>query len=477
MILHILNLLYAVISKYWPVKPQRLRSTVIRRDGNLWWTQFVRMVLIACGLVLVSCTNGVSSMFQDSFIGEGRNTSLTPGAPGDMEETSIYLPYLSNTVVPTPTPPLRSRMGYGVTKAGFDTHSATNSLRAGLYLNWTVRIEPKRPQGIEFIQMVRLHQDLQKADPNQAESCELKAPQAHDRMICPYKQPHSYTYSPNAATIQRAARNNPGSTWLIGNEIDRKDWSGGGRQDEILPALYAEAYHELYNLIKGTDPSAMIAIAGMVQSTPLRLQYLTQIWNTYQAKYGTEMPVDIWNSHIFILPEKLGAWGAGIPVGIDETEGAYLFTVDENGHPIPPMPEHLDMRLFSEQVRAFRQWMKERGQQEKPLIVTEYGVLLPNWVIGQSVDDPQAVVNFMLATFDYFLHEKDCSLGYSADECRLVQKWVWYSFDDYPAADQSEKFNKFQALIDPHTSQLTRTGEAFREYSLQNQQELNKPPY
>jgi len=36
---------------------------------------------------------------------------------------------------------------------------------------------------------------------------------------------------------------------------------------------------------------------------------------------------------------------------------------------------HIDLALFVQQIRAFRAWMAARGQQEKPLIVSEYGVL------------------------------------------------------------------------------------------------------
>ncbi len=405
---------------------------------------FARMIVVVCGLALALALRASgASVFQND----------SGGSCGEV----------------TRPVPLSTRMGYGVSRGGFGTHPETNSLRAGVYLHWDVRIEPERPLGIEFIQTVRLHQDLTQVDPNQAESCELKSQHAHDRMICPYKQPHSYTFSPDAATIQEAAYNNPGSTWLIGNEIERKDWPLGG-QDEILPELYAEAYYELYHLIKAADPSAMIANGGMVQVTPLRLQYLTRIWDAYKTKFGTDMPVDVWNTHVFILPEKLDEWGADIPVGIDETEGAYLFNVDEDSTLKHPVSEYLNTQFIEEQVLMLRQWMKDRGQQEKPLIISEYGILLHNENLGAPNDDPQVVIDFMLATFDYFLHTKDCNLGYPADACRLVQKWIWYSFDD-------TIFNEFQKLMDPHTSQLTQTGKAFRQYSLQNLQLLSEPPY
>ena len=118
------------------------------------------------------------------------------------------------------------------------------------------------------------------------------------------------------------------------------------------------------------------------------------------------------------------------------------------------------MVIFDQQIRAFRAWMKTRGQQNKPLIVSEYGVIYG--FIAQADTAPE-VQDFMIKTFDYFLNTQDCSLGYTADQCRLVQRWAWYSFNDN---GQSNGFNPFANLFDPLTFQITSTGARFREYSL-----------
>ncbi len=70
-------------------------------------------------------------------------------------------------------------------------------------------------------------------------------------------------------------------TWLIGNEMDRVDFGSDycSRQDEILPELYAQAYHEIYYAIKSADQTAQVAIGGMAEFTPLRSQYLERVWN------------------------------------------------------------------------------------------------------------------------------------------------------------------------------------------------------
>jgi hypothetical protein len=136
---------------------------------------------------------------------------------------------------------------------------------------------------------VRVHQEL---------VCPLWSENAADREKCPYKQPHSYWMFPSMEKLPFYVRASPGSLWLIGNETDRRDWSipgGALGQDEMLPETYAMAYHDIYQAIKAADPTAKVAIGGVIQATPVRLQYLTKIWDSYKSLYGTEMPVDVWN--------------------------------------------------------------------------------------------------------------------------------------------------------------------------------------
>lgn len=403
----------------------------------------VLMLMAACSTVQASAPTANSA---DATADAMDVQLFLPEVTAPSTPSPLYLPLISLQV------PLSTRLGFGATRASIQQYPEIASLRAGWYLDWRARVNPERPNGMEYAQMIRVHQDLE---------CPIGT--TPDRVACPYTVPHSYSYSPNASTIQSIARANPGSLWLLGNEMDRMDWFGSN-QDEMLPELYAVAYHELYTLIKGTDPSARIAIGGVVQPTPLRLEYLTKVWDTYQQTYGEPMPVDVWNIHAFILREKRNEWGADIPPGSSATVGKYDFG------PLPH-PQHIDMTIFDEQIRAFRQWMKDRGQQEKPLIVTEYGVLYHNSMLGVSDGDSQTLINFMTATFDYFLNTADCSLGFSSDGCRLVQRWVWFSLD------YKQDFNIYHYMFDPDTKEITDTGKAFREYSLQQLSQLTKKPY
>jgi hypothetical protein len=301
------------------------------------------------------------------------------------------------------------RFGFAAMLRDPSDYSDIGRLHAGWYHRFRTELNPTRPEGMEHVQMVRLHQS--KESPCGA-----------------YTTPYTYTLTspPGWTTLRTHVENSEGSLWLIGNEMDRRDWEIDGTcwtQDEMLPSVYAVAYHELYHAIKGWDPTAKVAIGGVIQATPLRLQYLDMILDEYQARYGEKIPVDVWNVHGFILLEKSGSWGADIPPGVSATEGK-LYKIKDNDN----------MSLFKQHIVAFRQWMAEKGERNKPLIITEYGINMSPDIVDEDGNDfdVSRVRDFMYATFDYFLGSEsvDTSLGYPPDENRLVQRWNWYSLDD-----------------------------------------------
>jgi hypothetical protein len=281
-------------------------------------------------------------------------------------------------------------------------------LRLGWYLNWSVTQDAPEPYGIEYVPLVRVKQWKVDGTGARIKCC----------ADCAYEEPHAYFTTPEVATISAVAAANPGMMWVLGNEIERVDWSSGC-QDEILPELYAVAYHDLYTTIKAADPTAQVAIGGVIQATPLRLEYLTRVWDAYLLQYGTPMPVDVWNVHAFVLQEVKGSWGADIPAGIDATEGEVYGVLDNK-----------DFSIAQEHIIAFRSWMKERGQQDKPLVITEYGVNMPDWVSPGDFTPEDVRDEFMYPSFDFFLNYTDPNLGYPADGYRLVQRWNWWSLDD-----------------------------------------------
>ena len=391
--------------------------------------------------------------------GDARGVSADCVAPDDRQgETALsessslppraFLPLIGRKYEDGP----RSfRVGYCSTQMDITRYPDIRELKAGWYLNFEPDADPEYPLGMDHVQVVRLHQ-LTTCFPDKV----------RDREECPYVEPYAYTltHPPTKAALRTIVEQHRGELWLIGNEIDRHDWGGVNPwnsnivnpvnqwqgQDEIMPELYAQAYHDVYQLIKDADPRALVANGGVIQATPARLEYMTSVWDAYRDRYGQDMPVDVWNVHNFILKERCDDFGADVPPGYDHCKG----TVYDDD-------EHDDMDIFDQQIRAFRAWMKERGQQNKPLIVSEYGILYEH----AGMEDPDVVREFMLSTFDYFMNEKDCALGYPADDCRLVQRWAWFSLD-------SRVFNQYARLFDPWNRTMTGLGEAFSGYTGQH---------
>jgi hypothetical protein len=309
----------------------------------------------------------------------------------------------------------------GVQRSAQITDYDVDPFHFGWYSNWDTEISPPLPEGMRFVQLLRVRPTL---------------------------------YPTNTLQITDTVTANPGALWIIGNEPEAK-YNQGKRS----PAEYAEIYHDMYMLIKGTaanpglDRSAWIAIGGVIQPTPVRLQWLDEVLTEYQTRYGEAMPVDVWNIHVQILQEK-GAtisdpipWGAEVPVGIDVPAGR-LYTLIDNGDP----------EIFKQLVIEFRQWMKQKGFRNKPLIISEYGVLMPaSYIVedGDPVEGENKAIAFMYDSFDWMLETRDTELGYAGDDYHLVQQWMWFSLN---SAVNGALFSN----IDPTV--MTNYGVAFRTY-------------
>jgi len=292
----------------------------------------------------------------------------------------------------------RFRWGVGVAIGPISRYNI-DPLRLGWYLDWQARADPPRPGGLEYVQMVRLKGGVLR---------------------------------PDAETLAAIARANPGSLWLVGNEPDVK-W-----QDNVEPAAYARLYHQAYTAIKGADPTARVAIGGVSQPTPLRMRYLEAVLAAYREQFGAAMPVDVWNVHNFILREERGSWGVDIPPGLPDDRGI-LYEIDDSGN----------LEAFRRQIWDFRRWMAAQGYGGWPLIVSEYGIPMPE----DYGFPPERVVAFLRGTFEFFLTATDPALGDPADGYQLVQRWCWYSLDDttYPTG----------RLFDPQTGAMTVVGEGW----------------
>ncbi len=314
------------------------------------------------------------------------------------------------------------RLGFGITAD--PTRYDLAPLKAGWYVNWHVAPLAPHPAGLNFAQIIRTNNS---------------------------------GFWPSGADLTAAILRGRGSLWLIGNEPDCLF------QDNVLPENYARVYYEAYHAIKKVDPLARVAIGGIVQATPARIQWLDAVWNAYQRLYGVNMPVDVWNMHAFVLREVRsgygaacgqggdnGEWGAGMPPGTPMNCGWWLSPDD-----------HARLDLVQEQIIRFRTWMRDHGQQNKALVVSEYGILFPE-ELNPALYGYQGVRDFMIGTFNYFMTARDPQLGYPADDYHLVQQWAWYSLDDINFESAGTTLS---ALLNPNTRQYTRLGQEFAAYA------------
>ena len=325
--------------------------------------------------------------------------------------------------------------------AGFE--GKFTELRVGSYMDWTSRVAPSHPNGANYLQVLRVG-------------------------------PDDTTYQNYLALIPSVAAANPGSFWSIGNEPDAPYG-----QDNIPAELYAQRYFAMASLIRANDPTARIGFGSIVQASPVRLRYLDRAWDRLIEVAGGQGPasslVDFWNLHLFILNEQkcpfdsaywypagYQEWGSGIPAGLEwECSGAYdieFLCVD----PIPgggcnrwDAPETHDITIFQQQIFDFRQWLVDRGERNKPVWITEYGSLFPEYYVPRA-----ETAQYMTDTFDFLLSATDANTGYPYDGNRLVQGWFWNWLYDA----QSPVINYGGDLYSYGSMTRTLEGDAFVNY-------------
>jgi hypothetical protein len=324
--------------------------------------------------------------------------------------TTVFAGWTRNLTLDVSTPPdpqlLRNsyswRFGIGVPNSTTEAQWVSR-LGAGWWYDWRTRPNTGGTVG-EYWQMIRLG------------NC---------------------TLNPSVEEFTLEARRKPGQVWMIGNEPDVAE------QDNVSAECVADLYHEAYTALKAADPTAKVAMGGVAQASPLRLKYLESVLDIYAGRYREPMPVDIWTVHAYILREAKGEWGAGIPTGLSETTGT-LVNVDD----------HDNINLFKGQVVRFREWMAEHGYRDVPLVISEFGILMPP-ELGFT---PERVEAYMFATFDYLISARDSSTGLPSDGNRLVQRWAWFSmsYEPFPTSD----------LYSPTTTAFTDLGNSYRSYLL-----------
>lgn len=313
---------------------------------------------------------------------------------------------------------------FGITSPSGSDGYAIDQLGVGAYLDWESTNDPDLPTDVEYIHVLRLRDDI-------------------------YQQ--TYQYLPFWLLAH------PGSVWVVGNEPD----TTYGGQDDLLAEVYADRYYELAKIIRQLDPSAKIAFGSVVQPTPIRMRYLSRAWDRLVSDAGNVRDasrlIDFWSIHSFILNEKPGYWGTGIPRGFERDYSDAVIITD--------FSDTYNIEIFKQRINNFREWMVEKGERQKPLWITEYGSLFPpidppgQDYVNVSDEDTK---NYMLATFDFLLGAEDDQTGLSADGNHLVQRWFWYSLNEY-------RYVFGGTLFDPDNGKLpTLVGQNFIDFQTAN---------
>lgn len=341
-------------------------------------------ITIGCAILILLAPVAVSAADEPAPAPETQPSANT-------DENPIYLPSIANSVASSGDF-LNCRVGVGVAMNSITTYNIA-PLRLGWYVDWGTSKTPNT--ALDYYYTIRVRQD--RVDSNYLPTYKITPP-----------------LNFSASGLGQRIQADPGATWLVGNEPDRVD-----SQDDTMPEVYAEIYHEVYHFIKAIDPTARVAIGAVVQPTPVRLEYLQRVLDTYRARYGTRLPVDLWNTHIYIIREVRGEWGGEIPPGIAANTGR-VYTLHD----------HLDINIFTSLIVELRTWMKMNGYQDVPLIITEFGALMPLWFLADAGYTQADVNRFIRDAINYMESAKDPNLGYVLDDNRLVQQAALYSLDD-----------------------------------------------
>ncbi len=374
-------------------------------------------------------------------------------------------------LVPANEPAPNCRYGASASAAGAE---AVADLQIGWVVSFGAAEPAWLPAGVAHTPMIRLHQ--------------LR--DTSGQRLDAYTASPALTEEALGSRIAAA----PGAVWIVGNEVDRLSW-----QDDLMPEIYAVAYHDAYHFIKQQDPTAQVAVSGLVMVSPGRLQYLDKVLDAYRQRYGSPMPVDVWTFHAYIFPERneeyyfldpeTGEWV------LDEESGKAVFAGIANGtdpalalqKPYWKRPleaqrmlcqrpdyyciyEHDQVDLLAQQVVAMRGWMKANGYQRTPLLLTEWSLLYQYMLLPDgtcAVQDeqgncftPERVTQFLRSSVAYLETAADSALGYPLDNSRLVQQWAWFTLD--ALGEDVFTVGNPSLMVDPVTGELTQMGREYR---------------
>ncbi len=172
--------------------------------------------------------------------------------------------------------------------------------------------------------------------------------------------------------IPAAMRASGAAWWALGNEPN--DPNVGNR----TPEQYAELYHT-YEGWADVAPRCGILPAGIANAD---WQWAEAFREAYRDKYGRYPRVDGWNIHNYVLEPGLDPY---------------------------------DVTEFGRRILAFRTWMESIGDGDKPLFLTEFGVLYGSGCCDRPVDPPEKLETFMRDAVQWL------------QESHTVSGWAWFA--------------------------------------------------
>lgn len=220
---------------------------------------------------------------------------------------------------------------------------------------------------------------------------------------------HERIYIVRCAEVQRdtgaiaaAMREHGVAWWALGNEPNDV------KQDNVSPEEYAQLYATFESWARGT-PGCYLLPAGIANAD---WQWAEAFREAYRTRYARYPRVDGWNIHNYILEPGLDPY---------------------------------DIAEFGRRIEAFRHWMESIGDGDKPLFLTEFGVLYGNGCCERPTDPPEKIETFMRESVQWLR------------ESGLVEAWAWF-------ATYSTLYNG--NLMSPG-SQLLPLGELYRDLAMQ----------
>lgn len=183
-----------------------------------------------------------------------------------------------------------------------------------------------------------------------------------------------YTVRPgaNPETLAATVAAHRGAWWSLGNEPNDEN------QDNQTPAQHAAFFRDTAALIQRTDPTARIVSAGIANAD---WQWADSFREQHRRLTGEYPRLDAWNIHNYIL---------------DDDHDPY------------------DVAEFKRRIAAFRVWLSQIGDGDKPLILSEFGVLYGAGCCERPLDPPEWGVAFMVETVTWLARGD------------LVQAWAWF---------------------------------------------------